>query len=341
MSMPDIMHSIPAEEYEGYVAGGFYPVELHQVILERFIIKRKLGYGKYATVWLAWDSGYTRYVAMKFLEAEASRSNNAESAAYRSLSQHHHDRQHSHFERIVTLYETIELPSPYRGDAKHLCLVFEPMGPTCLDILDEISRNETWLAKAVIKDGALGLEAMHSQGLAHGDFTLSNVLLSVPNLSSVLLGYPRENIDQQRGREGDESVTLRDANGEGVPCPAPSYLPRSRPLWDLVKSRAKEVKIADLGGFGPAPPHYQNRWRDEYFRRKRNPGRLDAGDSEDELDQHPPLEQEFQELTEGVLSFEERQDAWDLIRGCLKPRPEDRFSIKDVMKTKYLQRLSR
>lgn len=48
---------VPAggENVERYVVGGFHPVHLGDVFSDRYRILRKLGNGKYATVWLAKD----------------------------------------------------------------------------------------------------------------------------------------------------------------------------------------------------------------------------------------------------------------------------------------------
>lgn len=50
-------HKVPgtAELVELYVAGGYHPVHLGDTYKEQYRILRKLGNGKYATVWLAKD----------------------------------------------------------------------------------------------------------------------------------------------------------------------------------------------------------------------------------------------------------------------------------------------
>ena len=44
-----------AEWAELYTKGGYHPVHLNDVIADRYRVLRKLGKGRYATVWLAKD----------------------------------------------------------------------------------------------------------------------------------------------------------------------------------------------------------------------------------------------------------------------------------------------
>jgi hypothetical protein len=48
----------PHEPIERYVAGGFHPVDLGDTFGDgrRYIVRHKLGYGGFSTVWPAWDA---------------------------------------------------------------------------------------------------------------------------------------------------------------------------------------------------------------------------------------------------------------------------------------------
>lgn len=43
------------EDRDRYRPGGYHPVHLGDVFNDRYVVVRKLGYGKYSTVWLAQD----------------------------------------------------------------------------------------------------------------------------------------------------------------------------------------------------------------------------------------------------------------------------------------------
>jgi hypothetical protein len=49
---------IDMEAQKDYRFGGFHPVELGDVFNARYRVLRKLGYGRYSTVWLAEDDQY-------------------------------------------------------------------------------------------------------------------------------------------------------------------------------------------------------------------------------------------------------------------------------------------
>ena len=48
-----------------YIKGGYCPVAVGEFYLDRYQVIRKLGWGVYSTVWLAWDSNRSYYVALK------------------------------------------------------------------------------------------------------------------------------------------------------------------------------------------------------------------------------------------------------------------------------------
>jgi serine/threonine-protein kinase SRPK3 len=48
-----------------YKIGGYHPVHIGEVMVERYVILQKLGWGHFSTVWLARDLHHTTYVALK------------------------------------------------------------------------------------------------------------------------------------------------------------------------------------------------------------------------------------------------------------------------------------
>lgn len=38
-----------------YAAGGYYPVEIGAIFVDRYQVVKKLGWGHFSTVWLCWD----------------------------------------------------------------------------------------------------------------------------------------------------------------------------------------------------------------------------------------------------------------------------------------------
>ena len=48
-----------------YKIGGYHPIHVGEVLLDRYVIIQKLGWGHFSTVWLTKDLKYNNYVAMK------------------------------------------------------------------------------------------------------------------------------------------------------------------------------------------------------------------------------------------------------------------------------------
>lgn len=56
-STPSNVFAPPQEEDPArYCPGGYHPIQLGDVLADRYRVKRKLGFGIYSTVWLAEDA---------------------------------------------------------------------------------------------------------------------------------------------------------------------------------------------------------------------------------------------------------------------------------------------
>ncbi|CAD8117050.1 unnamed protein product [Paramecium primaurelia] len=58
-------HDSEDEGIEDYKIGGYHPVHIGEVLLNRYVVIQKLGWGHFSTVWLAKDFKYDTYVALK------------------------------------------------------------------------------------------------------------------------------------------------------------------------------------------------------------------------------------------------------------------------------------
>jgi len=48
-----------------YKIGGYHPMHIGEVLINRYVIVQKLGWGHFSTVWLAKDILYNTFVALK------------------------------------------------------------------------------------------------------------------------------------------------------------------------------------------------------------------------------------------------------------------------------------
>jgi len=65
---PEYSELYDSSEDEGmpdYKIGGYHPVHVGEVLLDRYVIIQKLGWGHFSTVWLSKDMLYSTYVALK------------------------------------------------------------------------------------------------------------------------------------------------------------------------------------------------------------------------------------------------------------------------------------
>lgn len=64
----DFFDDNDSSEDEGmpdYKIGGYHPVHVGEILLDRYVIIQKLGWGHFSTVWLTKDLKYSSYVAIK------------------------------------------------------------------------------------------------------------------------------------------------------------------------------------------------------------------------------------------------------------------------------------
>ena len=53
------------EGIQDYKIGGYHPIHVGEIMVERYLIVQKLGWGHFSTVWLARDLLFNTYVALK------------------------------------------------------------------------------------------------------------------------------------------------------------------------------------------------------------------------------------------------------------------------------------
>ncbi|KAL9102567.1 MAG: hypothetical protein Q9163_002285 [Psora crenata] len=156
---------VDAEPLERYRKGGYHPTHLGDYLKDgRYKIIHKLGWGAYATVWLAKDLLLRRYTAIKILVSELSQDNH-EAQILNRLSQGpagHPGKKH-----IVQLLDQFQQEGP---NGTHLCLVLELLGPSISSKAESYSSNRlpgdiSWEASKQIVQG---LEFIHTRGIAHG-----------------------------------------------------------------------------------------------------------------------------------------------------------------------------
>ncbi|KAI1420936.1 serine/threonine-protein kinase SRPK3 [Xylaria sp. FL1777] len=150
--------STPCESVDSYRPGGSHPVILGDIVHERYRIIRKLGYGSYATIWLAEDTIQIKHVALKIYAAtidvtnELSIQQRLAAITPKGLSS----------KSLLLLSDSSILEGP---NEKHPCFVTKPTGPSILGSLPS------------------GLKFLHDKNVAHGNLQSRNLPFPLRDIS--------------------------------------------------------------------------------------------------------------------------------------------------------------
>ncbi|WPH01959.1 Hypothetical protein R9X50_00481300 [Acrodontium crateriforme] len=227
---------IDAEPLSRYRKGGYHPVHLgDQLKSGRYQILHKLGWGGYATVWLAKDNQLDRSVAIKIMVSELG-PEHQEASIYQRLS--HGPASHPGRRYIPELFDHFELYGP---NGVHHCLVLELLGAAATSVAENFatSRLPGRLAWDVARQVVQAVAYMHGVDVVHGDLHPGNIVFVDESIS----GKPHEDIIRSMG-----PPTTGGIHGQTLTNHIPRYLVLPSPLpLSSTKSDQCAIKIIDFG----------------------------------------------------------------------------------------------
>ncbi|KAK7367188.1 hypothetical protein VNO80_09197 [Phaseolus coccineus] len=164
------------EGFDSYRKGGYHAVRVaDQFGGGRYIAQRKLGWGQFSTVWLAYDTKTSSFVALKIQKSAAQFVQAALHEIDILSSIADHDPSNSKF--VIQLIDNFKHTGP---NGQHLCMVLEFLGDSLLRLIKYNRYKGLPLNKVreICKCILIGLDYLHTDlGIIHSDLKPENILL--------------------------------------------------------------------------------------------------------------------------------------------------------------------
>uniref|UniRef100_A0A3P8UXL2 non-specific serine/threonine protein kinase n=1 Tax=Cynoglossus semilaevis TaxID=244447 RepID=A0A3P8UXL2_CYNSE len=167
------------EDPNDYCRGGYHHVKIGDLFNGRYHVIRKLGWGHFSTVWLAWDIQEKRFVAMKVVKSAEHYTETALDEIRLLKAVRNTDPNDPNRERVVQLLDDFKVSGM---NGSHVCMVFEVLGYHLLKWI--IKSNYQGLplpcVKSIICQVLQGLNYLHTKcKIIHTDIKPENILLTV------------------------------------------------------------------------------------------------------------------------------------------------------------------
>ncbi|XP_019177522.1 PREDICTED: SRSF protein kinase 3-like [Ipomoea nil] len=164
------------ESMDSYRKGGYHAVRVGDSFAGgRYIAQRKLGWGEFSTVWLAYDTQASTYVALKI---QKSAPQFAQAALHEiEILSAIADGDPSNNNCVIRLIDHFKHTGP---NGQHLCMVLEFLGDSLLRLIRYNHHKGLELNKVreICKCILTGLDYLHRVlGIIHTDLKLENILL--------------------------------------------------------------------------------------------------------------------------------------------------------------------
>ncbi|XP_077220302.1 uncharacterized protein LOC143854304 [Tasmannia lanceolata] len=164
------------EGFEAYRKGGYHAVRLGDFFNGgRYVAQRKLGWGHFSTVWLAYDTRFSRFVALKIQKSAAEFAEAAlhEIEVLSTIAK----GDPTNSKCIIRLLDHFK---HYGPNGQHICLVSEFLGDSLLRLIKHNRYKGLELNKVreICSWILLGLDYLHRElRIVHSDLKPENVLL--------------------------------------------------------------------------------------------------------------------------------------------------------------------
>ncbi|XP_061375183.1 uncharacterized protein LOC133317335 [Gastrolobium bilobum] len=164
------------EGSEDYRRGGYHAVRVGDTFKNGcYVVQSKLGWGHFSTVWLAWDTLKSRYVALKIQKSAQHYTEAAmdEIKILKQIAEGDPDDKKC----VVKLLDHFKHSGP---NGQHVCMVFEFLGDNLLTLIkyNDYRGIPLPMVKEICLHILVGLDYLHRElSIIHTDLKPENVLL--------------------------------------------------------------------------------------------------------------------------------------------------------------------
>lgn len=204
------------EGTEDYRRGGYHAVRIGDTFKHsRYVVQSKLGWGHFSTVWLAWDTHKSRYVALKVQKSAQHYTEAAmdEITILKQIAEGDPDDKKS----VVKLLDHFKHSGP---NGQHVCMVFEYLGDNLLTMIkySDYRGIPLYKVKQICYHILGGLDYLHRElSIIHTDLKPENILLlstidpeKDPRKTGKPLILPSEKVPPDTGASKDSKILNGD-----------------------------------------------------------------------------------------------------------------------------------